>query len=116
MDADELIDQLEPALIASLGDGGFDLERDDESGAIELATDDWTLVLEAWPDGIGFLAIDDEPAAASEAELQKAITDLIGKAIAPLRAADQHTDGAIATALTRTSDPISNALAKLLKS
>ena len=116
MDAEELIDQLEPALIAAVGEQGFDLALDEDSGAIELATDDWTLVLEDWPNGIGFLAMDDEPAANGDAETIEALTALFGKALAPLREADRYADGAISAALSRTSDPLSNGLATLLKS
>jgi hypothetical protein len=116
MDAEELIDQLEPALIAALGEDGFDLGLDEDTGTIELATDDWTLVLEDWPVGIGFLAMDDEPSASSGAELSLAMKSLVGNALPPLRAADHYADGAISTALSRTSDPLSNSLAVLLKS
>jgi hypothetical protein len=115
MDAEDLIDQLEPALIAALGENGFDLGIDDDSGAIELATDDWTLVLEAWPDGIGFVASDDEPSASNDAELTDALIKLFGKGLAPLRNVDRYADGAISAALARTSDPLSNGLAALLK-
>lgn len=116
MDAEDLIDQLEPALIAALGENGFDLGIDDDSGAIELATDDWTLVLEDWPDGIGFVATDDEPTANSTAELLDALITLFGKGLAPLREVDRYADGAISAALSRTTDPLSNGLATLLKS
>jgi hypothetical protein len=115
MDAEDLIDQLEPALISALGDEGFDLDNDDESGGIEIATDDWTLVLEDWPNGIGFLAIDDEPATDNQAQLLDSLQSLFGTALAPLREADRYADGAISAALSRTSDPLSNGLAQLLK-
>jgi hypothetical protein len=114
MHAAELIDHLEPALTAALGDEGFDLEHDEESGAIELATDDWTLVLEDWPSGIAFLALDDEPVAQTAADLHLALKALIGAALGPLAEANRATDGGLGTALKRTSDPLSNALAALL--
>ena len=115
MDAHQLIDRLDTALEKALGEDEFDLGIDEESGAIELATDEWTLVLEAWPDGIGFLALDDDPAPGSSAELLTAIELLIGPALAPIKDADAATGGGIAAALVRTFDPVSNALASLLQ-
>jgi len=114
METDDLIDLLNSSLIAALGEDAFDLTLDEDSGAIELATDDWTLVLEAWPVGIGFLAVDDEVPAANESELVAAIKDLIGPALKALRDANAEAEGAIVTALKRTTDPMSNGLAALL--
>ena len=45
----------------------FDLTVDDETGEIELATDDWTLSIDGVPDAASaWLAIDAEPEAAHE--------------------------------------------------
>lgn len=115
MDTDSLLEFLETNLVAALGENAFDLTMDDDNGSIELATDDWTLVLESWPHGIGFLAVDDEPTAASEAELDAAIEAVIGAALRTLREAESESEGAIVTALTRTTDPMSNGLARLLR-
>ena len=110
MDARELIDALDVALTNAVGKDGFDLDLDEESGAIELATDEWTLVLENWPNGIGFLALDDDSDGGDASEL----ATIIGPALDGLHGVDIEADGAIAAALRRTSDPISNALATLL--
>lgn len=115
MDTDSLLDFLETNLVATLGENAFDLTLDEDIGSIELATDDWTLVLESWPHGIGFLAVDDEPAAENEAALDEAIALLIGSALRPLREAESESEGAIVTALKRTTDPMSNGLARLLR-
>jgi hypothetical protein len=115
MDADELIEELSDTLSTVLEEDAYDLSIDEDDGTVELATDDWTLVLETWPAGIGYLALDDEPETDDPAELQALMLQLIGPALRPLATLNTASDGQLAAALTRTSDPLSNALAGLLK-
>ncbi len=80
----------------------------------ELATDDWSLVLEAWPDGIGFFAADDEPDSEDSARLERALVKQLGAVLPALAGVNEWSGGAIAASLQRTTDPLSNALATLL--
>lgn len=114
MDADDLIEELNVALAAVLEDDAYDLTLNEDDGTIELATDDWTLVLEAWPAGIAYLALDDEPDTSDPNELRARMIELIGPALRPLVNVNTSADGQVAAALTRTRDPLSNALAALL--
>jgi hypothetical protein len=115
MDADELIEELSDALSAVLEEDAYDLSLNEDDGTVELATDEWTLVLEAWPAGIAYLAMDDEPDTSDPGELQALMTNLIGPALRPLTALNTASEGQLAAALTRTADPLSNTLAGLLK-
>ena len=114
MDADELIEELSDALSTVLEEDAYDLSLNEDDGFIELATDEWTLVLETWPAGIAYLAMDDEPESDDPAELRALMTNLIGPALRPLTAVNTASEGQLAAALTRTSDPLSNVLAGLL--
>jgi hypothetical protein len=116
MDADELVEELSDALSTVLDEDAYDLSMNEDDGTVELATDDWTLVLETWPAGIAYLALDDEPETDDPAELQALMRQLIGPALRPLTTLNAATDGQLAAALTRTSDPLSNTLAGLVKS
>ena len=114
MDADEFIEELNDALARSLDDDAYDVTVNDDDGTIELATDEWTLVIESWPAGIAYLALDDEPDASDPDALNEALAQLIGPARAPLAAVNGSADGQLVAALTRTRDPLSNALARVL--
>ena len=114
MDADELVEELNDLLSGALEDDAFDIALNEDDGTIEIATDEWTLVLESWPAGIGYLAMDDEPDTSDPAELQTVMTTLIGPALRPLVTINASSDGLLAAALNRTTDPLSNALAGLL--
>lgn len=115
MDADELIEELSDTLAAVLEDDAYDLALNEDDGTIELATDDWTLVLESWPAGIAYLALDDEPDTDDPERLRAEMTELIGPALRPLATLNASSEGQLAAALTRTRDPLSNALAGLLR-
>ncbi|MEZ4496302.1 MAG: hypothetical protein R2845_05850 [Thermomicrobiales bacterium] len=114
MDAHALIDQLDTALEKALGEDEFDLGFDEESGAIELATDEWTLVLSLarWHRGFwrsmtisaGFVG-----------RLMTAIELLIGPALAPIKDADvaaevasQRRSSAPSICLERAGEPASS--------
>ena len=91
----------------------FDIDVEDDT--IQLAMDDWTLVIESWPDGHAFIALDDEP----ESDNPVVLTALLSKAFAasldPLAAVNDETDGRIATLLLRSGDPLSEVFAGMLR-
>jgi hypothetical protein len=114
MNADDLIEELNETLAAVFEDDEYDLSLNEDDGTIELATDDWTLVLETWPAGIAYLALDDEPDTAEPDKLRAEMIELIGPALRPLSTLNASSDGQLAAALKRTSDPLSNALAAVI--
>lgn len=92
----------------------FDLTVDDETGDIELATDDWTLSIGGVPVApIAWVAIDAEPESAHEYE--KARQDAFRSVeIAALRRADLALDGLLNRALIASDDPFSMYMAGIL--
>jgi hypothetical protein len=92
----------------------FDLTVDDETGEIELATDDWTLSIDGVPDApSGWIAIDVEPEHAHEYE--KARKDAFRPIeIAALQRADEALDGLLTRALHASNDPFSGYFADVL--
>ena len=92
----------------------FDLTVDDDSGEIQLATDDWTLAIEhvssspsAW------IAIDGEPEHPSEYERARQ-DSFRSREIAALRRANLVLDGALADWLITSQDPFSAYMATVL--
>lgn len=116
-----LVAALEPVLDAEefdAGDGG-------EPGQVEVATDDWTLVIAGLVEGAdaatgesaeptAWLAIDDEPGDATQygAARRAVMSDAIEQALA---AADRSLDGALAAALIAGGDPFSADFAAALR-
>ena len=92
----------------------FDLKVDDETGAIELATDDWTLQIDGMPDAPdAWVAIDAEPDYPGEYE--KAAHDAFRAVeLAALRRANQGLNGLLAEALHTSLDPFSQHLSEIL--
>jgi len=115
MDADELIEELNDRFANALDDDAYDITLNEDDGTIEVATDDWTLVIESWPAGIAYLALDDEPDTTDPDELRTEMARLIGPAVGPLAAVNNAADGLLVAALTRTRDPLSIALAAVLQ-
>jgi hypothetical protein len=114
MDAEELIEELNDRFANTLDEDAYDISLSEDDGTIEVATDDWTLVIESWPAGIAYLALDDEPDTTDPDQLRTAMARLIGAAAGPLTAANNAADGLLIAALIRTRDPLSNALAGVL--
>lgn len=111
MNEAELIEALRTTLDPAIGADAYDLDLNEE-GAIELAADEWTLIIESWPTGIAFLALDDEPETGDSAELQRFLERLLGPVLPALAAAGPE----IVVSLHRSRDPLSIALAKLIDS
>jgi hypothetical protein len=86
-----------------------------QEGDVELATEDWSLVLEAWPAGIGFFAIDDEPDTEDPAALRSLLEGLLVDLLPVFASVNEWAGNGIAVALERTTDPLSNALAGLIR-
>ncbi|MEA2532044.1 MAG: hypothetical protein QOG89_3688 [Thermomicrobiales bacterium] len=107
MESDTSIDRLAAALNAALG-SVLDTEEFDitpgASGELDVSTDDWTLHLEGWPNGVAWLAIDDEPddAAHYTAARRKLMSDAVERALAE---ADRAVEGALTRALAASGDP-----------
>lgn len=114
---EELADTIRGAMIGVREDDAYwiGLPASGQDGDLELATEDWSLVLEAWPAGIGFFAADDEPDSENSAELQEALQMMLGDVVAVLASVNEWAENGIAAALERTTDPLSNALASLIK-
>lgn len=95
----------------------FDAGRglDDESDAIEVAMDTWTLVIESWPDGHAFVALDEEPESDDPAALAALLSRMLSPALEPLSAVDRETGGRISTLLLRSGDPLSEVFAGMLR-
>lgn len=94
----------------------FDLTVDDETGDIELSTDDWTLAIAGVPDApSAWVAIDAEPESAHEYE--KARQDAFRPVeIEALQRADRSLDGLLTRALIASDDAFSQFFADVLSS
>lgn len=114
---DELADTIRGAMIGVLEDDAYwiGVPASGQEGDLELATEDWSLVLEAWPAGIGFFAVDDEPDDEDIAALQESLEVILGDVLPVIAGVNEWAENGIATALERTTDPLSNALAGLIK-
>jgi hypothetical protein len=82
-------------------------------GELDVATDDWSLHIEGWPDGVAFLAIDDEPddPAQYTAARRAVMPAEVEQALA---AADREVGGALSRALAASGDPFSRAFCEVL--
>jgi hypothetical protein len=81
-----------------------------EGGEIDIATDDWTMHLEA---GSGWIAIDNEPE--DDSGYAIALRDAFqSREIEAIRAANDAVDGAIGELLAGSGDPLSAAFADMI--
>jgi hypothetical protein len=114
---DELAETFRGAMIGVLEDDAYWLgvPASGQEGDLELATEDWSLVLESWPAGIGFFATDDEPETERIAELRIALEAMLGDVLPVIAGVNKWAGNGIVVALQRTTDPLSNALAELIK-
>ena len=109
MDSSITIDELEAALDAALRSvidpEEFDIVRS-PAGELEVSTDDWTLHVEVWPDGLAWLAIDDEPEdpARYTPVRRQVMSEAVDRALAE---ADRAVNGALTRALAASGDPFS---------
>ena len=117
MNTKELIEAFDRELGKSfdldLFDAGSGL--DDGEDRIEVAMDAWTLVIESWPDGHAFIALEDEPETDDPVELAAILSRVFAAALEPLAAVDRETGGRISTLLLRSGDPLSEVFSGMLR-
>ena len=103
--------ELEAAFADHLSRDAVDIVQDEDTGEIEVHADDWTLALQGVPPTVAFFAVDDEPG--DEREMAAAIDAVLGDGdLDALRRLDRGFDGALASALRASGDPLSGALAE----
>jgi hypothetical protein len=109
-DLTSMIEEIFAALIAR---GEIDIEPGDVPDDLEIQADQWTVALTGDPPSVAFLAVDDEPADASE--MSSAIRGVFEPDdLEALRALDHHLDGGLRVALEQSGDLLSIELATLL--
>ena len=113
MNATELIELFGGEFGAVFDADLFDIDVKDDT--IQLAMDDWTLVIESWPDGHAFVALDDEPESEDPVALTALLAGIFAASLDPLAAVNVETGGRIATLLLRSGDPLSEVLAGMLR-
>jgi hypothetical protein len=96
-------------LASVLKPNDFDLTRD--GGALDIATDTWSIHLE---DDAGFFTAEDEPENPAEfaAARRKVMPEKVERA---LREADRALGGALSAALARSDDPFTNEFVAALR-
>jgi hypothetical protein len=109
---DRLTVALDAALRAVLHPEEFDVTRG-AAGDLDVSTDDWTLHVEGWPDGVAWLAIDDEPD--DPADFVSARRAVMSEAVErALAAADRAVGGALTRALDASGDAFTLSFADAL--
>jgi hypothetical protein len=104
----EIAAALRSELDARLDAVDFDLV--DKGDEIDVATDDWTLHLDA---RTGWIAIDNEPE--DEAAYGTSLRDAFQlREIEAIRAANAAVDGAIAALLEKSGDPLSAVFVEMI--
>ena len=100
MDRETFVRIVRAHLLTAMHEDEFDVAAGDD-GALDVATDHWTVHLEA---GNGFFAIDDEPEEPAQfaAARRKVLNEKVERALA---LADRELGGAISAALTASGDP-----------
>ena len=93
----------------------FDLTVNDETGAIECATDDWTLLIEGVPESpMAWMAIENEPEEPEQyPRARRAVLRSVEEQA--LRRVDATLDGLLIRALQASGDPFSQHLASALQ-
>jgi len=82
--------------------------------AIEVQADEWTLHIGGWPIRLAFIALDDEPG--TDEERAGALNAALGpQDLASLRDTDAGLDEQLSDALRASRDPLSVALAAILR-
>ncbi|MER3439369.1 MAG: hypothetical protein C4346_18240 [Chloroflexota bacterium] len=106
-------EQARERLRAVLSPDDFDVTVEDGQ-AIEIATDDWTLRIEGWPEGAGWFAIDEEPDdQAGYARARRAVmSEAVERALADI---DRLLGGVIVRSLLASGDPFSQDFAQVLQ-
>ena len=93
----------------------FDITVNDETGAIECATDDWTLLIEGVPESpVAWMAIEDEPEDPDQyPRARRAVLRSVEEQA--LRRVDAALEGLLSRALEASDDPFSQHLATALR-
>lgn len=111
-----LVEQLEAIFGMVLKEDLYDVvpEPDGEADVVELMMDDWTLHLADWPEGLAFLAIDEEPdnAAGRALLLERTFYPRLLEAFSRF---DAESAGALVGNLRATNDPISVEFAEMVQ-
>ncbi len=109
-----LVDALRAAFASAMASGEIDVTHDAEADEVEVQADDWTLYIAGWPPTAAWFALDDDPV--SDAEQREALRVALSRGgLAALRDADARLDGALATTLAASGDPLSMTLASRLR-
>ncbi|GIW03467.1 MAG: hypothetical protein KatS3mg059_0087 [Thermomicrobiales bacterium] len=113
MDLNAVAEQIRTALGMVLDQEDFDVVVED-GRVLDVATDEWTIHIEDWPDGIGWFALDDEPDDPSEyARARRAVmSEAVERALAEV---DRELGGAITRSLDSSGDPFSQDFAAALR-
>jgi hypothetical protein len=112
----DVVAALRTELAAGESTDEFDISVNDETGAIECATDDWTLLIEGVPETpAAWMAIDEEPE--DEAGFERARRDaILPREEEALVRANTALDGLLSQALDASNDPFSQHVARALRS
>lgn len=100
MDTTRLAELLRQSFEPVLGSEDIDLLPSEAGDALDIVTEDWTLLLEGWPDQ-PVATVSTDPSAASRDEVMAYEID---EAFAYV---DAQVDGALTTALKASGDPVS---------
>lgn len=113
MDQAQLESILRATMAGNYAPEEYDLVPAPATRELDLVTDEWTLHLERWPEGIAFLAIDDEPA--DRIGYAAARTHALGeRGLRTLTALNAALGGTLVAALRRSGDPFAIDLADAL--
>lgn len=110
-----LVDVLTAQFASLIEAGNVDIVHDLEHDAVEIQSDEWTLILEGWPIHNAFVALD--TLTDSDALHRVALNGALGiRDFAALTHANQQLEGSIARALVSSGDGVSRILAELIDS
>lgn len=111
----DVVAALRRALAAGESEDEFDITVNDETGAIECATDDWTLLIDGVPEAPrAWLAIDNEPDDPEQYPRARRAVMRSAEEQA-LRQADAELNGLLSQALTASEDPFSAHVAGVVR-
>lgn len=111
----DVVAALRTELTAGEPDDEFDIRINDDTGAIECATDDWTLLIEGVPESpVAWMAIEDEPEEPEQyPRARRAVLRSVEEQA--LRRVDRTLDGLLTRALEASGDPFSQHLSSVLR-
>lgn len=114
VEVSDVVAALRTELAAGESEDEFDITIDDETGAIECATDDWTLLIEGVPGSpMAWLAIENEPDDPDQYPRARRAVMRSAEEQA-LRRVDVALEGLLTRALEASADPFSQHVAEAL--